>query len=180
MGKKIIVLNGSPRKNGNTSALVKAFREGAESAGHTVTEFWLGGMKINGCRGCCAGGKNPESPCVQKDDFDIVRGRLVDADMIVFATPVYYFGVSAQLKTVVDRFYSIHGKLGGKKCALISVFGNPSSKTAEPAVAMYRAMTAFLGWEDMGMILAAGVCAKGDVLSTDYGRQAYEMGRNIK
>lgn len=100
--------------------------------------------------------------------------------MIVFATPVYYFGFSAQLKTVIDRFYSIHGKLGVKKCALIAAFGNPSSRVAEPSVAMYRAMTAFLGWEDMGMILAAGVWAPRDARSTDYGRQAYEMGRNIK
>lgn len=175
---KITILTGSPRRDGNTAYLAERFAEGAREAGHEVFTFDCAAHKIGPCLAC--GHCGMDGPCVQKDDFDIVRGHIAEADMIVFATPVYYFGVSAQLKTVVDRFYSIHGKLGGKKCALISVFGNPSSKTAEPSVAMYRAMTAFLGWEDMGMILAAGVWAPRDARSTDYGRQAYEMGRSIK
>ena len=107
MGKKIIVLNGSPRKNGNTSALVKAFREGAESAGHTVTEFWLGGMKINGCRGCCAGGKNPESPCVQKDDMEQIYPAYKEADVVVLASPLYYWTISGQLKCAFDRLFAV-------------------------------------------------------------------------
>ena len=65
MSKKIVVLNGSPRKNGNTSALVKAFTEGAESAGHTVTEFFLDSMNIHGCKGCFGGHSSRECPCVQ-------------------------------------------------------------------------------------------------------------------
>ena len=107
MGKKIIVLNGSPRKNGNTSALVKAFREGAESAGHSVTEFWLEGMKINGCRGCCAGGKNPESPCVQKDDMEQIYPAYKEADVVVLASPLYYWTISGQLKCAFDRLFAV-------------------------------------------------------------------------
>ena len=175
---KITILTGSPRRDGNTNYLAERFAEGAREAGHEVFTFDCAAHKIGPCLACGHCGMN--GPCVQKDDFDIVRGRLVEADMVVFATPVYYFGFSAQLKTVIDRFYAIHGKLGVKKCALIAAFGNPSSRVAEPSVAMYRAMTAFLGWEDMGMILAAGVWAPRDARSTDYGRQAYEMGRSIK
>ena len=70
MGKNIIILNGSPRKNGNTAALIQAFTEGAESAGHTVTTFFLDRMNINGCKGCFGGGKDSEHPCVQKDDMN--------------------------------------------------------------------------------------------------------------
>lgn len=175
---KITILTGSPRRDGNTAYLAERFAEGAREAGHEVFTCDCAAHKIGPCLAC--GHCGMDGPCVQKDDFDIVRGHIAEADMIVFATPVYYFGFSAQLKTVVDRFYSIHGKLGVKKCALIAAFGNPSSRVAEPSVAMYRAMTAFLGWEDMGMILAAGVWAPRDARSTDYGRQAYEMGRSIK
>ena len=175
---KITILTGSPRRDGNTNYLAERFADGAREAGHEVFIFDCAAHKIGPCLACGRCGMN--GPCVQKDDFDIVRGRLVEADMVVFATPVYYFGFSAQLKTAVDRFYSINGSMGRKKSALIAAFGNPSSKVAEPSVAMYRAMTAFLGWEDMGMILAAGVWAPRDARSTDYGRQAYEMGRNIK
>ena len=70
MPKKIVILNGSPRKNGNTSALVQAFREGAESAGHTVTEFHLASMDIHPCKGCWGGGKDSAHPCVQRDDME--------------------------------------------------------------------------------------------------------------
>lgn len=69
MPKKIVILNGSPRRTGNTSALVKAFTEGAESAGHTVTEFFLDSMNIHGCKGCFGGHSSKECPCVQRDDM---------------------------------------------------------------------------------------------------------------
>ena len=70
MAKKIVILNCSPRRKGNTSALVEAFTEGAESAGNTVTEFFLDSMNIHGCKGCFGGGKDPEHPCVQRDDME--------------------------------------------------------------------------------------------------------------
>ncbi len=76
MSKKIIILNGSPRKAGNTAALTAEFKKGAEEAGNTVTEFFLDGMNINGCKGCFGGGKNPDSPCVQKDDMDKIYPAL--------------------------------------------------------------------------------------------------------
>ena len=103
MSKKIIILNGSPRKNGNTSALVNEFTKGAEEAGHTVTEFFLDKMNINGCKGCFGGGKNFNSPCVQKDDMIKIYQPYRDADVVVLATPLYYWTVSGQLKTAFDR-----------------------------------------------------------------------------
>ena len=113
MSKKIVVLNGSPRKKGNTSALVKAFTEGAQSAGNTVTEFFLDGMEIHGCKGCFGGHSSRECPCVQKDDMAEVLQKLIDADVIVLSSPVYYYSVCAQLKAMIDRSLPI-GADGGK------------------------------------------------------------------
>lgn len=107
MDKKIIVLNGSPRKNGNTSALVNAFTRGAEQAGNIVTIFHLDSMHIHGCKGCFGGGKNPEHPCVQKDDMDLIYAAYREADIVVLASPLYYWSFSAQLRTAFDRLFAV-------------------------------------------------------------------------
>ena len=83
MAKRIVVLNGSPRRNGNTSCLIEAFTEGAESTGNTVQVFFLQGMDIHGCRGCFGGGKDPEHPCVQRDGMDEIYPAYKEADVVV-------------------------------------------------------------------------------------------------
>ena len=107
MSKKILILNGSPRPNGNTAALIAAFTEGAQSAGHTVTRFDLSRMKIGGCLGCCGGGKNPDAPCVQKDDMTLIYPAYREADIVIFASPMYYWGFSGQLKCAIDRLFAV-------------------------------------------------------------------------
>ena len=107
MAKKIVILNGSPRKKGNTSALVKAFTEGAKSAGNSVTEFFLDGMNIHGCKGCFGGHSSKEYPCVQKDDMDKIYPAVKDCDIIVFATPLYYWNMSGQIRTAIDRLFAL-------------------------------------------------------------------------
>ena len=98
MGKKIVILNGSPRKSGNTAALAKAFAQGAEGAGNTVTEFFLGGMDIHGCKGCFGGHSSRECPCVQKDDMAEIREKMLAADVIVLASPIYFYTMTAQME----------------------------------------------------------------------------------
>ena len=98
MSRKIVILNGSPRRNGNTSSLVKSFTEGAESAGHTVTEFFLQDMNIRGCRGCFGGHSSQDSPCVQKDDMDKIYPAVKESDVVVLASPLYYWNMSGQLR----------------------------------------------------------------------------------
>ncbi len=98
MNKKIIILNGSPRKKGNTAALTAAFKRGAEKAGNQVTEFFLGEMNINGCKGCFSGGKDCNSPCVQKDDMDVIYPVYRESDIVILASPLYYWTISRQLK----------------------------------------------------------------------------------
>ena len=99
MSKKIVVLNGSPRKNGNTAALVRAFTEGAESAGHTVTEFFLDRMDIHGCKGCFGGHSSRPCPCVQQDDMDQIYPAVKECGVVVLASPLYYWNLSGQIRT---------------------------------------------------------------------------------
>ena len=107
MSKRIVILNGSPRKKGNTSTLVKAFIEGAESAGNTVTEFFLNSMNIHGCKGCFGGHSSRERPCVQNDDMSQIYPAVKECDVIVLATPLYYWNISGQLRTAFDRLFAL-------------------------------------------------------------------------
>ncbi len=103
---KILVLNGSPRPNGNTAAMVSVFKEAAEKHGHRVIVFNVCKMNIKGCLACeyCHGRGHGE--CIQKDDMQQIYAELKDAEMIIPASPIYYHGISGQLKCVIDRFYS--------------------------------------------------------------------------
>ena len=107
MSKKIVILNGSPRKNGNTSALVNVFKTGAESAGHTVTEFCLDKMNIHGCKGCFGGHSDRDCPCVQQDDMNQIYPAVRDCDVVILASPLYYWTMSGQLRTALDRLFAL-------------------------------------------------------------------------
>ena len=106
MSKKIVILNGSPRKTGNTSALVKAFTEGAQSAGSTVTEFFLDGMDIHGCKGCFGGHSSKECPCVQKDDmaqiYPAVKEFPVHSRVAIVCSLKEYHGVGDHYLYICD------------------------------------------------------------------------------
>lgn len=174
---KIVVLKGSPRKSGNSNWLADRLIKGAAEAGHEIVEFDCTRHKVGGCLACNACGMN--GPCVQKDDFTSLREELLAADAIVLSSPIYYFGVSAQLKTVIDRFYSINAVIGGKKSVFIATMGNPDVQVCASAKAMYEKMVVYLGWEDCGQIIVPGVWAAGDIQQTAYGQQAYELGYNL-
>lgn len=109
---KIIILQGSPNKNGSTSILAESFTQGAVKSGHSVERIDITDKKIRACTGCVACGY--DGPCVQKDDAEQMKAAVLAADMIVFATPLYYFGMSAQLKTVVDRFCAFNSRMNIK------------------------------------------------------------------
>lgn len=150
---KITVLNGSPRKQ-NTSAMVDAFAEGAKEAGHEVEILHVGKMKINGCMGCEYCHTKGEGKCIQKDDMEKVMPAYLEADMIVYASPVYYFDVTAQLSAAMQRVYAIGKPAKAKKAALLVSSGSPN--TGAGAITNYQTMVGFLGMEDVGVITAAG------------------------
>ena len=150
---KIAILNGSP-KIGNTAAMVNAFAEGAKEAGHEVEILHVGKMKINGCLACeyCHG--KGEGKCVQKDDMEQVMPAYKDADMVVYASPIYYFGMTAQLSAAIQRVYAIGKPAKATKAALLLSSASPAPYAG--AIATYKDMLAFTGIEDAGVITAAG------------------------
>lgn len=175
---KILVLTGSPRKGGNSSILADNFIKGATEAGHTVVRFDAAFKNVHPCIGCNKCGMN--GPCIFKDDFEFVRENIVDAEVVVFATPMYYFGISAQLKAVIDRFYAINGKIHRpKKAALLMTYANTAASEAEPIKNHYEVLLKYLGWQDVGQVIASGVWPVGAVEHTAYPQQAYELGKNL-
>ena len=175
---KILVITGSPRKNGNSNTLAENFIKGAEEAGHRVVRFDSAFKNVHPCIACGKCGMNGE--CVFKDDFEFVRNNIVDADAVVFATPMYYFGVSAQIKAVIDRFYAINSQIHRpKKSVLILTYADTAAKSAEPIISHYETLLNYLGWSDAGKIIASGVWTEGDVNHTEYPQKAYELGKSI-
>ncbi len=148
---KILVLNGSPTPNGNTVALVNSFKEGAESKGHEVNVIDVAHKKVNGCMACnfC---KSNNGQCVQKDDMQEIYPLIQDADMIVFASPIYYFIMSAQLESVIHRFYAINAPEKAKYSALLLSSYSPNVYTG--AIAQYKDMIGYMGMTDKGIVTA--------------------------
>lgn len=186
MSKKIIILNGSPRKAGNTSALTAEFAKGAEEAGNTVAEILLDRMNINGCKGCFCGGENPESPCVQKDDMDKIYPVYKEADIVVLASPLYYWTISGQLKTAFDRLFAVaecdpNYRNPKKESILIMAAEGHGFEESEY---WYDRLKKHLGWNSLGKILCGGVMEMGDVNNTNEGKEklneVYELGKSIK
>lgn len=181
MGRNIVILNGSPRRQGNTSALVNAFAEGAESAGHTVTEFFLDGMDIHGCKGCFGGGKNPEHPCVQRDDMDNIYPAYRAADVVVLASPLYYWTISGQLKTAFDRLFAVaecdpNLRNPKKDCVLLmAAEGNGFEET----LYWYDRLEKHLGWRSLGKVLCGGVMDAGDIRGRKELEDAKNWGKSI-
>ena len=175
---KILVITGSPRKNGNSATLADHFIKGAKEAGHEVVRFDAAFKKVHPCIACNSCGMN--GPCVFKDDFEFVREHIVNADCVVFATPMYYFGISAQLKAVIDRFYAINGSIHvPKKAVLLMTYANTAASEAVPIKSHYEVLLKYLGWTDAGQIIAPGVWPVGAIQNTRFPEQAYRLGKSI-
>ena len=168
MPKNILLLNGSPRPKGNTAKLCDAFIAGAESAKHTVTRFDLQKMTIHGCMGCMQGGKDQTNPCVQKDDMAKIYPAYQAADIVVLASPMYYWSFSGQLKIAFDRLFAVaelDPKYANpvKDCALIMAAEGDTKENWQPVLDYYTKLIGFLGWHDLGHVLAGGVLKIGDI-----------------
>lgn len=176
----IVVLQGSPNRRGSTYLLADSFRQGAASAGHTVEIIDVAHANVHPCIGCVHCGY--EGPCVQKDGTDDIRRKILDADMLVFATPLYYYGMSAQLKTLVDRFCAFNSSLTRKrmKSALLAVAWNSDGWTFEALEAHYKTLVRYLAFKDMGMVLGGGCGTPSVTRSSRFMAQAYELGKNLK
>ena len=176
---KIIVLMGSPNKNGSTNILVENFKKGAEQSGHSVEVIDVCHKDIHPCIGCVKCGY--EGPCVQKDDVEIIRQKLLASDMVVFATALYYYGMTAQLKAVVDRFCAYNSSLNRRhlKSALLAVAWNSQSWTFDALQAHYKTLVRYINFQDMGMVLGHGCGSPSMTRNSKYPDDAYELGRSL-
>jgi len=183
MGKKIVVLNGSPRRKGNTSALVREFTKGAESAGHTVTEFFLDSMNIHGCKGCFGGHSSKDCPCVQQDDMNKIYPIVKDCEVVVLATPLYYWNMSGQIRTAIDRLFALEEGDGnqlrghGRASALLMA---AEGSGFEDALTYYNHLLEHLKWKNLGHVLAGGNGAVGDIERKPELKEAYKLGKSIQ
>ncbi len=157
---KILILQGSPRAKGNTAWMAGEFKKAAEAAGHDVALFDVAHRKIAGCLACeyCHGKGN--GACVQKDDMQELYPLLADAECLVLASPIYYFTMSAQIQAAIQRFYAIWKPAKVKKTALLLSSHSPS--VYDGAIAEYKGIITFCGYEDIGI-----VTAKADEQKTD-------------
>ena len=176
---KIIVLMGSPNKHGSTSILVDEFVRGATESGHDTQVIDVCHGNIHPCTGCVRCGY--EGPCVQKDDVEAIREKLLGADMVVFATPLYYYGMSAQLKTVVDRFCAYNSSLNSRRLrsALLCVAWNADDWTFDAIKAHYKTLVRYIRFEDKGMVLGLGCGSPSMTRAGKYPEQAYLLGKSL-
>lgn len=179
MSKKIVVVIGSPRSSGNTEIMADAFVNGAKENGNQVTVYKLGEMKVNGCLGCeyCSG---HQGKCVQMDDMQKIYPALYDADMLVFASPLYYYGFSSQIKAMIDRLYvTITKPLKLNECMLLADCYDDDFAVFEPMLVNYKVICKYLNWEDRGILTLSGVKKKGAMINHPRLDEARQLGLSI-
>lgn len=181
MAKNILILTGSPRKGGNSDQLAEAFNKGAQQAGHTVVKYTTADKNIKGCMDCktCF---SKGGACSIPDDFNELALLVEQADMIVFATPLYWFSFPSQLKAAIDKFFSFmigQKPLKIKECALLVCAGDTNESSFEGVVDSYKLIAEHMGWTDHGRILMPGLLAKDDILKTDGLSRAEKLGKSI-
>lgn len=177
---KIVVINSSPHSESESTSkyLAQCFTEGAKSAGHTVFTFDAANEDTHPCKGCDQCGMN--GPCIFKDAIETkLMPKMLEADLLVLVTPLYYFGMSAQLKIIVDRFYSRTTKLSGKKSLMMATAWNSSDWTMEALINHYETLVRYMNWQSVGQVMATGCGARALVEHSDFGEQAYKIGANL-
>ncbi len=181
--KNVLVLTGSPRKNGNSDRMAEAFIKGAVSVGHEAIKFETAAKKIGGCKGCQKCWSN-DQPCVHRDDFDQLAPLLEGADVLVFCTPLYWFTFSAPLKAAIERIYAYlrdnrHRSLKIKESYLFVCGADPQLKIFDGISATYREIVSYLKWTDRGILAVPKVSEVGDIEHTDALFQAEELGKKV-
>lgn len=178
---KIVILSGSPHKNGTTAKLVSSFISGAESAGHEVVRFDTAFLKVHPCIACEACHASEDSVCAFQDDMVSIGKELASADCIALVSPIYYYGVCTQLKTVIDRFYAIEPAIRHhQKAVWITAMADDVKENVEAANAWYKAAIRWMEWQDCGILNAFGCTTAEDLQGTDYETRAYELGAGLK
>lgn len=181
MRKKVVVITGSPRKNGNSFAMTDAFIGAAEAKGHIVTRFDAAMKNVGGCHACETCFKTGKA-CSFDDDFNAIAPAILNADAVVFTMPVYWYSIPAQIKGVIDKMFSfcVAGKdIAAKKCALIACCEEDDMSVLDGVRIPIERSAALLKWDMVGEVLIPGVLNAGDIEKTDGCKQAAALAERI-
>jgi multimeric flavodoxin WrbA len=179
MNKKVLILSSSPRRGGNSDLLCDRFSAGARAAGHEAEKIFLKDRKILYCTGCgtCLNGKKR---CPLKDDMAEILEKMIAADVIVMATPVYFYTMCAQMKTLIDRTCSRYSKISNKEFYFIMTAADSGKRAPEKTLEGFRAFTSCLdGAKEKGIILGTGAWNMGEIKDKPAMKKAYESGEAI-
>lgn len=178
MSKKVLILSGSPRKNGNSDILCDEFARGAADAGHEVEKIRIAEKKIGYCHACyaCRG----TGVCAIKDDMAEIMQKMIDCDVMVLASPVYFYSIDAQLKAVIDRSVARWTEVKDKEFYYIVTAADGEKEAADTTIACFRGYADCVeGAKEMGVVYGMGTYEKGEVKGTVAMTEAYEMGRRV-
>lgn len=181
MSKKIVVITGSPRKNGNSFAMTEAFINAAKNKGYSVTRFDAAMSKVGGCHACETCFKTGKA-CSFDDDFNIIAPAILEADTVVFTMPVYWYSIPAQIKGLIDRLFSfvVGGRdISGKECALITCCEENDMSVMDGVRIPIERSAALMKWKMVGEVLIPGVLNVGDIEKTDGCAQAAALADKI-
>lgn len=178
MSKKVLILSGSPRKNGNSDILCDEFMRGATEAGNEAEKIRVAEKNVGYCRACYACKKSGK--CVIDDDMSDILQKMIDADVIVLASPVYFYSIDAQLKALIDRTVARWLEVKNKEFYYIVTAADEEAASAETTLACFRGYADCVeGAKEMGIVYGMGVYNKGEVKDTKAMREAYEMGLKV-
>jgi len=181
--KRILGVVGSPRRNGNTHVLVSKLLEGAQASGAVVDTLFLNDLRIRECDGChaCWSGR----PCSKNDDMNPVYERIIESDVVVFGTPVYWYGPTALMKGLVDRLVYFgcpdnHAKIKGKPAALVIPYEEENLEMGGYVVSFFEKCLQYLEMPLAGTVLTPGVTLKGDIFQKpEFIEKAVQLGRKL-
>lgn len=179
MSKNIVILSASFRKGGNSDVLCDEFIKGAQEAGNNTEKIYLNDYKINFCRGC--GVCNTTHKCVQKDDMEMILNKMVTADVIVMATPVYFYNMNGQMKTLIDRTVPRYEEISNKDFYFIIAAADNNHSNMERVLESFRGFTedCLNNAQEKGIIYGTGAWQVGDIQKSPALKEAYEMGKNV-
>lgn len=179
MSKNVLVISASPRKGGNSDLLCDQFVTGAAEAGNNAEKIFLRDKKIGYCVACDYCQKN-KGACSQKDDMAEILEKMVEADVIVMATPVYFYTMDAQMKTLIDRTVARYTEIRKKEFYFIVAAADSSKKAMERTIEGFRGFTSCLhGAKEKEIIYGLGAWQKGEIKGKAAMTEAYEMGKKV-
>ncbi len=179
MSKRVLILAGSPRKNGNSATLCRAFAKGAEESGHEVELIYLRDKNIGYCQACyyC---KSHDGSCSIKDDMAEILDKMNAADVLVMASPVYFYSIDAQMKALIDRTVARWLTIKNKEFYYIMTAAEDTETVMDCTLECFRGLAKCLqGSVERGVLYGKGVYGPGEIKSSPVVQEACDMGRKV-